>query len=153
MSAQSTSLLGYGLYFIDVLACQLMSIPLAQVGPPLGQERTGEVELPRMEASSGSGSDLTGAAVAIRGRGENVEIFLGEERIDLETLAERLTDAPPPRIVVRSEESTLTRVIAISHAAGVHDIQLAYRTDGRDTGGAGTDESGGEGTAGLGGRR
>ena len=31
-------------------------------------------------------------------------------------------------VVVRSEESTLARVIAIAHGAGVHDIELAYES-------------------------
>ncbi len=40
MSARPTSLLGYGLYFIDVLACLLFAITLTLAGARFGHERT-----------------------------------------------------------------------------------------------------------------
>ena len=55
MSAQSTSLLGYGLYFIDVLACLLFCITLALVGARFGREQSVELELPRIEQSAVEG--------------------------------------------------------------------------------------------------
>ena len=128
MSAQSTSLLGYGLYFIDVLACLLFCITLALVGARFGREQTVALELPRMERTDGGGSDLSGPSIALRGEGEALEIFLDGERVTLDELAARLERAPVPAVVVRSEASSLTRVIGIAHAAGVHDIQLAYET-------------------------
>ena len=126
MSAQSSSLLGYGLYFIDVLACLLFCITLALVGARFGHEQTVPVELPRMERVAGSGTDLSGSTLTLRAEGDDLEMFLDDERVDFEQLSERLRSAPMPSIVVRSEESSLTRVIGIAHAAGVHDIQLAY---------------------------
>jgi biopolymer transport protein ExbD len=128
VSAQSTSLLGYGLYFIDVLACLLFCITLALVGARFGREQTVALELPRMERTDGGGSDLSGLTIALRGEGEALEIFLDDERVTIDELAARLTGAPVPSVVVRSETSSLTRVIGIAHAAGVHDIQLAYET-------------------------
>jgi hypothetical protein len=128
VSAQSTSLLGYGLYFIDVLACLLFCITLALVGARFGREHTVALELPQLEQSAGGGSDLSGPTIAVRGEGEAIEIFLDDERVTLDELAARLGGAPAPSVVVRSEESILTRVIGIAHAAGVHDIQLAYQT-------------------------
>jgi hypothetical protein len=128
VSAQSTSLLGYGLYFIDVLACLLFCITLALVGARFGREQTLELELPRMQQSGGSGSDLSGPTIAVRGEGEALEIFLDGERVGIDELAERLSRAHVASVVVRSEASSLTRVIGIAHTAGVRDIQLAYQT-------------------------
>jgi hypothetical protein len=128
VSAQSTSLLGYGLYFIDVLACLLFCITLALVGARFGREQTVALELPRMERTDGGGSDLSGPSIALRGEGEALEIFLDGEPVTLDELATRLEGAPVPSVVVRSEASSLTRVIGIAHAAGVYDIQLAYET-------------------------
>jgi biopolymer transport protein ExbD len=128
VSAQSTSLLGYGLYFIDVLACLLFCITLALVGARFGREQTVALELPRMERSDGVGSDLSGPTIALRGSGEALEIYLDDERVTIDELAARLEGAHVPSVVVRSGASSLTRVIGIAHAAGVHDIQLAYET-------------------------
>ncbi len=126
MSAQSTSPLGFGLYFIDVLACLLFCITLALVGARFGREQTVEVDLPRAPESADGGSDLSSAEIAVREAPAGPEIFLEGEQIPIEELAARLAAALPPSVVVRSEESVLARVIAIAHAAGVHDIQLAY---------------------------
>ena len=128
MSAQSTSLLGYGLYFIDVLACLLFCITLALVGARFGREQTVALELPRLERTDGGGSDLSGPTIALRGEGEALEIFLDDERVTMDDLAARLEGEPVPSVVVRSEASSLTRVIGIAHDAGVRDIQLAYET-------------------------
>jgi len=126
VSAQSSSLLGYGLYFIDVLACLLFCITLALVGARFGREQTVTVELPELERAEGSGADLTGATITLRADGDALEIFLDDERVDFDELADRLERVPLPSVIVRSEASSLTRVIGIAHAAGVHDIQLAY---------------------------
>jgi biopolymer transport protein ExbD len=131
VSAQSTSLLGYGLYFIDVLACLLFCVTLALVGARFGREHTVPVELPRAPETAGSGSDLAGVAIAIRTEGAEPAIYLESERVSLSELEERLNRAPPPSVVVRSEASTLARVIAIAHAAGVLDIELAYEAESR----------------------
>jgi hypothetical protein len=126
VSAQSSSLLGYGLYFIDVLACLLFCVTLALVGARFGQEHTVELALPELEASAGTGSDLTGTTIALRTEGDEFELTLDGEVVSWEELALRLEEAPVPSVVVRAEASSLTRVIGIAHAAGVHDIQLAY---------------------------
>jgi hypothetical protein len=126
VSAQSSSLLGYGLYFIDVLACLLFCVTLALVGARFGQEHTVELNLPELEHSSGAGSDLTGTTVTLRERDGVLELTLDGEVIDWDELSERLEHAPVPSLVVRSEASSLTRLIGIAHSAGVHDIQLAY---------------------------
>ena len=138
MSAQSSSLLGYGLYFIDVLACLLFCVTLALVGARFGQEHTVELALPELERTLGTGSDLTGTTIALRTDGDALELTLDGERVSWDELASRLEGAPVPSVVVRAEASSLTRVIAIAHSAGVHDIQLAYsiarptESDGRE---------------------
>lgn len=128
MSAGSTSLLGYGLYFIDVLACLLFCITLALLDARFGREQTVPLELPRMERVAKQGADLSSLAISVRSRGDALEIYFGDERVTLEELEARLRSMPPPSIVVRSEQSALARVIAVAHAAGVHDIELAYET-------------------------
>ena len=68
MSAQSSSLLGYGLYFIDVLACLLFCITLALVGARFGREQTVAVELPELERAEGPGAELSGSTITLRAR-------------------------------------------------------------------------------------
>ena len=126
MSAGTSSLLGYGLYFIDVLACLLFAITLALVGARFGHEQTVAVDLPEMERAPGRGTDLSGPSIVVRSDGDRIRILLEGEPLTLPELAARLRRAPPPSVVVRSEESTLSNVIAVAHAAGVHDIRLAY---------------------------
>jgi hypothetical protein len=126
VSAQSSSLLGYGLYFIDVLACLLFCVTLALVGARFGHEHTVELALPELERSAGTGSDLTGTTIALRTDGDALELTLDGEVVSWDELTLRLEQAPVPSVVVRTEASALTRAIAIAHTAGVHDIQLAY---------------------------
>jgi biopolymer transport protein ExbD len=128
VSSRSTSLLGYGLYFIDVLACLLFCVTLALVGARFGREQTVPLELPRMEAGVAAGADLSALQVSVRSRGGIPEFFVEDQPVSLAELETRLRSAPPPSIVLRSEESALARVIAVAHAAGVHDIELAYET-------------------------
>jgi len=126
VSERSSSLLGYGLYFIDVLACLLFSITLALLGARFGHEVTVPVDLPRTESPAGAGTDVTAPTIALRAEGADLRIYLGDEPVTLEELAQRLEASPPPSVVVRSEDSLLSSVIAAAHAAGVPDIQLAY---------------------------
>ncbi len=126
MSAQSSSLLGYGLYFIDVLACLLFCVTLALVGARFGREQSVPIELPRVERPAGEGAALSALRIDVRSRGGVPEIFVEDQPVSFDELEARLASAPPPSIVVRSEESALARVIALAHAAGVHDIELAY---------------------------
>ena len=114
-----------GLYFIDVLACLLFALTLA-LDARFGKEVTVPVELPRLDAQASAGTDLSGAEVVLRAGESGVEAFYEGEPIRLDELAARLAEAPPPSLVVRSEETPVTQVIGAAHAAGVHDIQLAY---------------------------
>jgi hypothetical protein len=126
VSAQSSSLLGYGLYFIDVLACLLFCVTLALVGARFSRERTVDLALPEIPRTAGTGSDLTGTTIALRTDGDALELSIDGEVVGWEELAERLAAAPLPSVIVRSEASPLTRVIAIAHSAGVRDIRLTY---------------------------
>jgi hypothetical protein len=126
VSARSSPL-GSGLYFIDVLACLLFCLTLALVGARFGREQTVEVDLPRIDAVTPGGAALSGRRIAIREQAGELRIHLDGERVSFDELEAQLRAAPPASIVVRSETSTLARVVAIAHAAGVHDIELAYR--------------------------
>ncbi len=126
MSERADAHLGYGLYFVDVLACLLFCLTLVLVGARFGRERTVSVELPRAEARETTGSELSGRTISVRERDGQPEIFLDDAPVTLTELEARLRQTPPPSITVRSEASTLARIIALAHAAGVHDIQLAY---------------------------
>jgi biopolymer transport protein ExbD len=117
-----------GLYFIDVLACLLFSLTLALIDARFGREVTVPVELPKL-ATDRTGADLESAEVVLRTAANGVEAFYDGEPIELDALAARLAAAPPPALVVRSEETPITRVIGAAHAAGVHDIQLAYAVE------------------------
>ena len=116
--------LGSGLYFIDILACLLFCLTLVLVDARFGMERSVEVDLPAL-GSEGNGS-LTGRTITLRGSDAEAELYLDGEPVSLETLEARLRAAPPPSVVVHSEESRRSRVVAIAHDAGVHDIELAY---------------------------
>jgi biopolymer transport protein ExbD len=124
--SSSSSPLGLGLYFIDVLACLLFCITLALVSARFGREVTVPVDLPRLDAPASAGADLAETAIVVRSREGVIEFFLGDEPVDFATLETRLQEAPPLSIVVRAETSAVARVIGAAHAAGVHDIQLAY---------------------------
>lgn len=121
--------LGAGLYFIDVLACLLFALTLALVDARFGREVTVPVELPRTETDAAAGSELSAAEVVLRPVPDGVEVFYEGSPIELDELSARLAAAPPLSLVVRSEETPMTRVIGAAHAAGVHDIQLAYEVE------------------------
>ena len=101
MSAPSP--VGFGLYFIDVLACLLFCLTMALVGARFGREQTVAVDLPRIERSDRSGPDLASRTISLRSEGEQLEVFLGEARVSLEELEARLRSEPPPSVVVRAE--------------------------------------------------
>jgi len=130
MSAQPSPL-GYGLYFIDVLACLLFCLTLALAGARFGRERTVEVELPELETAAGApGANVVAPTVALRREGGAWALYWDEERVSAEALRARLRASPPPKLVVRAEASRLTEVIGAAHAAGVRDIELAYEENG-----------------------
>jgi hypothetical protein len=121
--------LGFGLYFIDVLACTLFSITLALVGARFDREERVSVQLPAIERSrraADAAPELVAQSVTLREEPSGMRIYLGEEPISLAALTARLQAAPPPSLVVRSEQSMLAQVIALAHTAGVHDVQVAY---------------------------
>jgi biopolymer transport protein ExbD len=126
MSERSASPMALGLYFIDVLACLLFCLTLALVGARFGREVTVPLELPTLPETSRVGADLAGATIALRDGEAGPELFFEGQPVSIEQLGERLAAAPPPAVVLRAETSLLTRVIGLAHAAGVHDIQLAY---------------------------
>ncbi|MDJ0847641.1 MAG: hypothetical protein QNK04_04565 [Myxococcota bacterium] len=131
MSA-SASPMGRGLYFIDVLACLLFCVTLALVGARFGREVTVPVELPTIPEteSADTGADLSGVTIVLKASPEGADLYYDGEPTSFEDLAVRLAEAPPPSVVVRSEASPLARVIGSAHAAGVHDIRLAYEEAG-----------------------
>ncbi|MBW2270549.1 MAG: hypothetical protein JRH16_18440 [Deltaproteobacteria bacterium] len=122
----SASPMALGLYFIDVLACLLFCLTLALVNARFGREVTVPVELPRLVSDAATGMDLASVEVVLRASPGGVEAFYDSEPIALDALAARLAAEPPAALVVRSEQTPLTRVIGAAHEAGVHDIQLAY---------------------------
>lgn len=124
MSAPSP--LGLGLYFIDVLACLLFCLTLALVGARFGREVSVPLDLPQLPRSATAGSDISGAAIVVRSADGGLEFFYEDTRVSFRELEARLTAAPPPSVIVRSETSAVARVIGAAHAAGVRDIRLAY---------------------------
>ena len=124
MSAGSPMALG--LYFIDVLACLLFALTLALVDARFGSETTVPVDLPDLVADRDPGGTLESAEVVLREFGDGVEAFLDGEPVTLDALLRQLHEAPPLALVVRAEETPVTRVIGAAHAAGVRDIELAY---------------------------
>jgi len=125
MSAASSPL-GYGLYFLDVLACTLFCLAFLLVNARFSREAAIPVEIPRAEAARGAGSALPAASLVVRGDAASPELLLDGEPVDLAGLEARLRSAPPAALRVRGEDSPLLRAIAIAHAAGVLEIELAY---------------------------
>ncbi len=126
MKGGSTSLLGYGVYFIDVLACTLFCLALALVGARFGREQTVDVDLPQMAESRRAGADLAGRTISVRQAGGRLQVFLDGEPVSVVELEARLRASAPPSVVLRMERSPLSDVAAAAHAAGVHEIRLAY---------------------------
>ena len=121
--------LGFGLYFIDVLACLLFAIVLALAGARFDREQRVAVQLPPIERSDHSldaAPELLTQSITLREEADGAQIYLGEEPISLAELKQRFEQAPPPGVVLRSEASLLTEVVALVHSAGVHDLQIAY---------------------------
>ncbi len=124
--ANGGSSMSLGLYFIDVLACLLFCLSLALVGASFRRETIVPLELPRMPEGAAPGPGLSGVAIALRDGEAGPELFYDGTPVTVAELAERLAAAPPPSLALRAETSLLTQVIGLAHAAGVHDIQLAY---------------------------
>ena len=118
--------MGLGVYFIDVLACLLFSLSLALVGASFARERTLRIDPPAADPRDASGSALPGPSIGLRQGEAGLELSFEGERVSFEELEARLRRSTPAAVVVRSETSPLARVVALAHAAGVHDIELAY---------------------------
>jgi len=118
---------GFGLYFIDILACMVFCLTLALVSARFGHETAVEVSLPQLEGASPTHGELTAPAISLRSDPEGETRFYWErERVTLETLRERLEHGAFERIVVRMERSPFTEVVSSARAAGVQDIDIAY---------------------------
>jgi biopolymer transport protein ExbD len=122
---------GFGLYFIDVLACLLFCITLTLVGARFSRETTVPVDLPEL-----AGAGLAGApealSVTIQGEGDAARYYLEERPLSLDALGDALRAEPPAALRIRAEETALARVIGLAHASGIHDIELAYETRARE---------------------
>jgi len=125
MSAAGSPL-GYGVYFLDVLACTLFCLAFTLVSARTSRETSVPVELPRAEGDSSPGSALPAASLVVRGDAASPEFLLDGEPVGLAELEARLRSRPPAALRVRGEDSPLVRAIAIAHAAGVFEIELAY---------------------------
>lgn len=118
---------GFGLYFIDILACMVFCLTLALVSARFGRETTVEIALPELEGASPAHDELTAPSISLRNEAGGVTRFYWEQEVvSLATLRERLAGGGFERVVVRVEESPFTEVVASAKAAGVHDIDIAY---------------------------
>jgi biopolymer transport protein ExbD len=127
--------LGFGLYFIDVLACMLFSITLALATARFDSEQHVAVQLPSIEDSehsSDAAPQLGAQWVTLREEASGMQLYLGEEPVTLAALSSRFRAAPPPALILRSEASVLAEVIGMAHAAGVADVQLAYEVSSQE---------------------
>ena len=123
-----SSPVGYGLYFIDVLACLLFCLTLVLVGARFSSETTVPVDLPELAGVGGSEAPPEMLAVTIREEAGTTRFYLGDRALSLPDLADALRRDAPEALQIRSEETALARVIGLAHASGVRDIELAYET-------------------------
>jgi hypothetical protein len=127
----SRSPVGFGLYFIDVLACLLFCITLSLVGARFSRETTVPVELPELGAAGAAGAPEA-VSVTIRSEAGRTRYWLEDREVDFDALDRTLRARPPAALRIRAEETALARVIGLAHASGVHDIELAYETRARE---------------------
>jgi len=130
MSARSP--IGFGLYFIDVLACLLFAITLTLVGARFSHETTVPVNLPDLAGAAGLAGEPEAVLLTIRREGGRTHYYLEDRSISFEALGALLGSEPPEALRIRAEETALARVIGLAHASGVHDIELAYETRARE---------------------
>jgi len=119
---------GFGLYFIDVLACLLFCITLVLVGARFSRETTVPVDLPELAGAAGLAGQPEAVSVTIRSEAGRTRYYLEERPVSFDALGEALRTRPPAALRIRAEETALARVIGLAHASGVHDIELAYET-------------------------
>jgi hypothetical protein len=118
--------LGVGFYFIDVLGCVLFCLVMTLAAARLGREHAVAVELPELAAAARLGPSPAAREIRLREGEAGASVWLDGEPVSLPELAQRLRDARPPAVVVRSETSLVSRVVGIAHAAGVRQIEMAY---------------------------
>ena len=124
----SASPVGYGLYYIDVLACLLFCIVLTLVGARFSSETMVPVELPELAGSAGLAGEDEAVSVTIRSEGGRTRFYLEDRPLSFEALGRALRSEPPAALRIRAEETDLARVIGLAHESGVHAIELAYET-------------------------
>jgi len=123
---------GFGLYFIDVLACLLFCITLILVGARFSRETTVPVNLPELASAAGLGGGPEAVSVTIRSEGGATRYYLEDRALSFEALGDTLRADPPAALRIRAEETALARVIGLAHESGIHDIELAYETRARE---------------------
>ena len=119
---------GFGLYFIDVLACLLFCITLTLVGARFSRETTVPVDLPELAGAAGLAGEPEAVSVTIRRESGATRYYLEDRRVSFDALGRALRDTPPAALRIRAEETALARVIGLAHESGIHDIELAYET-------------------------
>jgi len=122
---------GFGLYFIDVLASLLFAITLALSSARFSHETTVPVKLPELAGQAGRDPAPETVSVTIRREHGRARYYLEDHALSFEALAARLRAAPPAALRIRAEETALGRVVGLAHESGIHDIELAYEKRGR----------------------
>jgi len=123
---------GFGLYFIDVLACLLFCITLILVGARFSRETTVPVNLPDLASAAGFDGGPEAVSVTIRSEGGATRYYLEDRALSFEALGDTLRADPPAALRIRAEETALARVIGLAHESGIRDIELAYETRARE---------------------
>jgi len=122
---------GFGLYFIDVLASLLFAITLALASARFSHETTVPVNLPELAGEAGLEAAPESVSVTIRREDGRPRYYLDDRPLSFEALGERLRAASPAALRIRAQETALGRVIGLAHESGIHDIELAYETRAR----------------------
>jgi biopolymer transport protein ExbD len=120
---------GYGLYFIDVLASLIFCLVLILVGARFSSETTVPVDLPEIGAATGAATAPDALSVTIREEAGATRFYLEDRPVSLEALGAALRDRAPGAIRIRSEATALARVIGVAHESGVRDVELAYEIE------------------------
>ncbi|NRA00468.1 MAG: hypothetical protein HRU01_28615 [Myxococcales bacterium] len=117
------------LYFLDVLACLLFCLAIALAGAHFGREHSVDLELPVATPTEASGESLGSTEIHVWME-EGVEIIeLDGVRMSAVDLERALRATAPGSVLIRATASPLSRVVGFAHAAGVRNIELAYRSE------------------------
>ncbi len=131
--SRGASPVGYGLYFVDVLACLLFCITLVLVGARFSSETTVPVDLPELAGAGAGPGDTEAVSVTLREQDGRTVFHLDDEArpLSFAELDSRLRASPPPALRIRADETALARVIGLAHESGIDQIELAYETRAR----------------------